>query len=529
MSNFLNYAIPGIPYGCEYALIAVGLVLTFRATGVFNLAFGAQAFVAAFAYDLLNQYQTSGPSGRPSSSSVLVISPALGLALDRFLFRHIPTASTTAKVLSTLGLLIAIPLVLPIFFGRRHAEPDRIPLAQSQHRLPATLYRRPLTAPSSPPPSSPSWWWPRWWPCSGGAASGCRCGPWWRAGAWPSSRGSTPPGWRPAPGLCRAPWPAWPGCSCSRHGRRSTPPSRSSSPPCWWPASPPRRWPASAAPHRPGGRIGARRRAEPARLASAVGQRAPAERGPGLPLRRAGGGAAVQPQDPRQLEQSTDPLAVGRPPAPAALGSDPRPAAGHPHASGSGVLLVAGFVVSSLPGCPTTGSVPSPRASCLSIIFLSITLITGMAGQLSLCQATFAGVGRLRGGQMAEHFGLPVLVGAVLGGIWPPVSVTSWPSSPSASSGLPLTLVTLAFAIFADQSLFQYNWSGGGDTGVTVPRPVLVFASALRADSILPGAVHPGPGHGARCSCSSSRGAPWVDTWPPSAAARPPRPAWASA
>ena len=109
MSNFLNYAIPGIPQGCEYALIAVGLVLTFRATGVFNLAFGAQAFVAAFAYDLLNQYQ-NWPQWLAFVAAVLVISPALGLALDRFLFRHIPTASTTAKVVSTVGLLIAIPL-----------------------------------------------------------------------------------------------------------------------------------------------------------------------------------------------------------------------------------------------------------------------------------------------------------------------------------------------------------------------------------------------------------------------------------
>ncbi len=33
MSHFLSYAIPGIPYGCNYALMAVGLVLTFRATG----------------------------------------------------------------------------------------------------------------------------------------------------------------------------------------------------------------------------------------------------------------------------------------------------------------------------------------------------------------------------------------------------------------------------------------------------------------------------------------------------------------
>ena len=56
MGTFVSYALPGIPTGCEYALMAVGLVITFRATGVFNIAFGAQAFVSAFAFDLLNQY-----------------------------------------------------------------------------------------------------------------------------------------------------------------------------------------------------------------------------------------------------------------------------------------------------------------------------------------------------------------------------------------------------------------------------------------------------------------------------------------
>ena len=93
MSTFLNYAIPGIPYGCDYALMAVGLVLTFRATGVFNLAFGAQAFLAAFIFDLLVK-----SAAHPGVGCLRADRPGdvagHRLALDRFLFRHIPTAST---------------------------------------------------------------------------------------------------------------------------------------------------------------------------------------------------------------------------------------------------------------------------------------------------------------------------------------------------------------------------------------------------------------------------------------------------
>ena len=55
MEQFLGFAIPGIPYGCTYAIVAVGLVLTYQATGVFNFAFGAQAYTSAFIFTLLVQ------------------------------------------------------------------------------------------------------------------------------------------------------------------------------------------------------------------------------------------------------------------------------------------------------------------------------------------------------------------------------------------------------------------------------------------------------------------------------------------
>jgi ABC-type branched-subunit amino acid transport system permease subunit len=146
-------------------------------------------------------------------------------------------------------------------------------------------------------------------------------------------------------------------------------------------------------------------------------------------------------------------------------------------------LLLVGFVVSSLTWLPDNWVFPFALGIVFSIIFLSVTLITGLAGQLSLCQATFAGVGGFFAGQMASHFGLPILVGALLGGIVA-AGVGVLVALPALRlSGLPLTLVTLAFAIFADQVLFQYNWSGGGDTGITVPRPGSYFAIGTPGDA----------------------------------------------
>ena len=95
MEQFFGFALPGVPYGCTYALVAVCLVLTYQATGVFNFAFGAQAFVAAFVFTQLTQNE--GWSGFTAFLvSVVVVSPLVGLAFDRLLFRHIPNSNSTA-------------------------------------------------------------------------------------------------------------------------------------------------------------------------------------------------------------------------------------------------------------------------------------------------------------------------------------------------------------------------------------------------------------------------------------------------
>jgi len=57
MEQLLGFALPGVPYGCTYALVAVCLVLTYQATGVFNFAFGAQAYASAFVFTYLTQYK----------------------------------------------------------------------------------------------------------------------------------------------------------------------------------------------------------------------------------------------------------------------------------------------------------------------------------------------------------------------------------------------------------------------------------------------------------------------------------------
>ena len=115
MEHFLGFAIPGIPYGCTYTLVAVGLVLTYQATGVLNFAYGAQAYLSAFVFTYLVQKQHV-PVGVAFVLSVVVLAPAVGLIFDRFLFRKIAPANVIAKLVTGISMLIGIPAILSILF-----------------------------------------------------------------------------------------------------------------------------------------------------------------------------------------------------------------------------------------------------------------------------------------------------------------------------------------------------------------------------------------------------------------------------
>ncbi|MEJ5254139.1 MAG: ABC transporter permease [Acidimicrobiales bacterium] len=116
MSELLISVIRGIPVGCVFALMATGIVLTYKTSGVFNLAFGAQAFVsAAVYYELV--IRRSWPSGAALVVAVIVVGPMLGLVLDRLLYRHLRSARTLPKLVVSLGLLVAIPQTVKLWFG----------------------------------------------------------------------------------------------------------------------------------------------------------------------------------------------------------------------------------------------------------------------------------------------------------------------------------------------------------------------------------------------------------------------------
>src|SRR4029450_12298602 len=81
-----------------------------------HLALGAQASASASVYYQLRVEQEWAiiPA---FALAVLVIAPLLGFVLERFIFRYLRTAPAIAKLVASLGLLVAIPAIVDVLFG----------------------------------------------------------------------------------------------------------------------------------------------------------------------------------------------------------------------------------------------------------------------------------------------------------------------------------------------------------------------------------------------------------------------------
>ena len=108
MNQPLSWLIEGVPFGCVYALVAIGIVLTFKTTGIFNFAFAAQAFIAAAVYVKLVEINGYS-SWFGFIVAVAVVSPLLGVLFERGLFRGLRVADWRAKLIVVLGLFVALP------------------------------------------------------------------------------------------------------------------------------------------------------------------------------------------------------------------------------------------------------------------------------------------------------------------------------------------------------------------------------------------------------------------------------------
>jgi ABC-type branched-subunit amino acid transport system ATPase component/branched-subunit amino acid ABC-type transport system permease component len=106
MHEFLPFIIIGLATGAVYGLAGMGLVLTYKTSGVFNFGYGAVAALVAFLFYFLHQ-EHHWPWPVAAVVSVLVFAPLLGLVLE-LLARSFPGASETIKVVATVGIILIV-------------------------------------------------------------------------------------------------------------------------------------------------------------------------------------------------------------------------------------------------------------------------------------------------------------------------------------------------------------------------------------------------------------------------------------
>src|SRR5204863_4312734 len=115
MKQYLPFLVIGISAGSVYGLAAVGLVLTYKTSGIFNFAHGAQAALAAFL--MFEFHERMGmPWPLAALLSLLLGGVAVGLVLERLAY-GLASVGTAARVAATVGLLVGIQGALVVAFG----------------------------------------------------------------------------------------------------------------------------------------------------------------------------------------------------------------------------------------------------------------------------------------------------------------------------------------------------------------------------------------------------------------------------
>jgi branched-chain amino acid transport system permease protein len=107
VTSFLAFTVVGIVTGSIYALAASGLVVTYVTSGVFNFAHGAMGMVLAFVYWEL-RYHHHWPAPIALVVVLLVLAPLLGATVERVLMRRLSGAPVETTLVVSLGLLLIL-------------------------------------------------------------------------------------------------------------------------------------------------------------------------------------------------------------------------------------------------------------------------------------------------------------------------------------------------------------------------------------------------------------------------------------
>lgn len=107
MEELLAFTIVGVVTGSIYAVAAGGLVLTYTTSGVFNIAHGAVGMLMAFVYWQL-RFDWGWPTPVALFAVLVVLAPLFGVVVERTLARNLARASLVSNLVVTIGLLLVL-------------------------------------------------------------------------------------------------------------------------------------------------------------------------------------------------------------------------------------------------------------------------------------------------------------------------------------------------------------------------------------------------------------------------------------
>src|SRR3954466_7608039 len=108
MQQLLLFVLLGLGAGALIAGVALAVVLTYRGSGIINLATGGVAMLSGYAYWSLRtgEYGNHQFATAPALVLTLIITLIIGALIELVAFRPLRNAPPLAKLVSSLGVLL---------------------------------------------------------------------------------------------------------------------------------------------------------------------------------------------------------------------------------------------------------------------------------------------------------------------------------------------------------------------------------------------------------------------------------------
>lgn len=135
---YTQLIITGVAEGALLSLAGLGLVLTYKATGIFNFAQGAIGVFVA--YMLFQLHEWGAPVGVAGLIAILIIGPGVGVVLEWAVFRPLARhgATTGERLVATVGVFVLLLGIVQVVWTQvRRVEPQMFPARPID--LPGTL------------------------------------------------------------------------------------------------------------------------------------------------------------------------------------------------------------------------------------------------------------------------------------------------------------------------------------------------------------------------------------------------------